>query len=94
MLFSGIISFDPCIFHKSGIISADISRNQKVEKLLVFFQVNLLLKQPFADALQSSCSKKLRNIHRKTLALESPLNKILVLQTCYFKSNSNEDVLR
>ena len=37
MLFSDIISFDPCLFHKSGIISADISRNWKVEKLLVFF---------------------------------------------------------
>ena len=37
MLFSDIISFDPCIFHKSDIISADISRNWKVKKLLVFF---------------------------------------------------------
>ena len=27
MLFSGVIPFDPCIFHKSGIISADISIN-------------------------------------------------------------------
>ena len=38
MLFSDIISFDPCIFHKSGIISADISRNWKVEVTTFFFK--------------------------------------------------------
>ena len=35
MLFSDAISFDPCIFHKSEIISVDISRNSKVKKSLV-----------------------------------------------------------
>ena len=57
---------------------------------LIFFQVNLLLKQPFADVLQSRCSKKLRNIHRKNNYVESLLNKVPVLQTCWFKSNPNE----
>ena len=56
----------------------------------IFFQVNFLLKQPFADVFQSRCSKKLRNIHRKTPALESLLNEVPVLQTCYFKSNPSE----
>ena len=38
-------------------------------------------KQPFADASQSGCSKKLCKIHRKTPALECLFNKVLVLQT-------------
>ena len=70
------------------LISAEI----KAEKSL-FFQVNLLLKQPFADVFQRRCSKDLRNIHRKIPALESLFNKVPVIQTCYFKSNSNEGVL-
>ena len=41
-------------------------------------------KQPFADGFQSRCSKKLRNIHRKTTALESLFNKVPVLQVCNF----------
>ena len=34
MLISDAILPDPCIFHKSGIISDDISRNWKLEKSL------------------------------------------------------------
>ena len=50
-------------------------------------------KQPFADVLQSRCSKKLRNTHRKTPALESLFNKVSVLQACNFiKSNFNKGV--
>ena len=46
VLFSDVISFDPCIFHNSRIISADISRNWKVEKLLVaFFKSTYLWKK-------------------------------------------------
>ena len=41
-------------------------------------------KQPFADVLQSRYQKKLRNIHRKTPALESLFNKVPVLQACKF----------
>ena len=37
MLLSDVISFDPCVFHNSGIISVDISRNLKVDKSLFFF---------------------------------------------------------
>ena len=71
------------------LISAEI----KKWKSHFFFQVNLLLKQLFADVFQRRCSKELRNIHRKTPALESVFNKVPVIQTCYFKSNSNEGVL-
>ena len=39
MLFSDVISFDPCIFDKLRIISADISG--KVEKSLAFFSSQL-----------------------------------------------------
>ena len=39
MLFSDVISFDPRIFHKLRIISADISG--KVEKSLAFFSSQL-----------------------------------------------------
>ena len=46
VLFSDVISFDACIFHNSRIISADISRNWKVEKLLVaFFKSTYLWKK-------------------------------------------------
>ena len=41
-------------------------------------------KQPFADVLQSRCSKKLHNIYRKTAALESLFNKVPVVQACNF----------
>ena len=41
-------------------------------------------KQLFADVLQSRCSKKLCNIHKKTLALESLFNKVSVLQSYNF----------
>ena len=41
-------------------------------------------KQPFADVLQSRYYKKLRNIHRKTPALESLFNNVPVLQACKF----------
>ena len=71
------------------LISAEI----KKWKSHFFFQVNLLLKQPFADVYQRRCSKELCNIHRKTPVLESLFNKVPVIQTCYFKSNSNEGVL-
>ena len=37
-------------------------------------------KQPFANVLQNRCSKKFRNIHRKTLVLESPFDKVAGLQ--------------
>ena len=37
-------------------------------------------KQLFADFLQSRCSKKLCNIHKKTPALESLFNRVPVLQ--------------
>ena len=37
-------------------------------------------KLPFADVLQSRCSQKLRNIHRKKIALGSLSNKVSVLQ--------------
>ena len=60
---------------------------------IYFFQVNLFLKQPLADVSQRRCSKELRNIHRKTPALDSFFNKVPVIQTRYFKSNSNEGVL-
>ena len=43
-----------------------------------------LQKQPFADVLQSRCSKKLRNIHGKTPALEALFNKVPVLQDFNF----------
>ena len=35
-------------------------------------------KQPFVDFLQSRCPKKLRNINRKTLVLESLINNVPV----------------
>ena len=73
------------------LISAEI---KKWKRHYFFFQVNLLLKQPFADVLQRRCSKKLRNIHRKTPAFESLFNKVPVIQNSYFKSNSNEGVLQ
>ena len=41
-------------------------------------------KQPLADVFRSRCSKKLRNIHRKTPALEPLFNKVPVLQACNF----------
>ena len=41
-------------------------------------------KQLFADVLQSRYSKKLCNIHKKTLALESLFNKVPVLQSYNF----------
>ena len=49
-------------------------------------------KQPFADVIQSRCSKKLCNIHRKTPAMECLLiklpalsfNKVSLLQACNF----------
>ena len=41
-------------------------------------------KQQFADVFQNRCSKKLRNIHRKTPALESLFNKVPFLQACNF----------
>ena len=41
-------------------------------------------RQPFADVLQSRCSKKLSNIHRKTPALESLFNKVPVFFFFFF----------
>ena len=50
MLFSDVISFDPCIFHNSEIISPDISSYNKVEKSLVFFfQVTCEKRSLFQD---------------------------------------------
>ena len=47
MLISDAILPDPCIFHKSGIISDDISRNWKLEKSLVFYLSYLTCKKIF-----------------------------------------------
>ena len=41
MLFSDVISFDSCIFHNPGMISADISKNLKSEKFTSFFSSQL-----------------------------------------------------
>ena len=41
-------------------------------------------RQPWGDALQSTGSKMLDNIHRKIPALESLFNKVPVLQVCDF----------
>ena len=41
-------------------------------------------RQPFGDVLQSSCSKKLCNIHRKAPALGSLFYKVPVVQACNF----------
>ena len=41
-------------------------------------------KQPFADVLQSRCSKKLHNIHGKMPALEPLFTKVPVLQDFNF----------
>ena len=53
-------------------------------KILLAENQCLLQKQQFADVLQSRCSKKLRNVHTKTPALESLFNKDPVLQACSF----------
>ena len=41
-------------------------------------------KQPFVDFLQSRCPKKLRNINRKTLVLESLINNVPACQARNF----------
>ena len=56
----------------------------KLQNLISRKSVPPFQKQPFADVLQSRCSKRLRNIHRKTLALEPLFNKVPFLQTCNF----------
>ena len=54
ILFSDVISFDSCIFHNWGIISADTSRSWKVTMSLVFFfQVNFLVKKIFISRYES-----------------------------------------
>ena len=59
----------------------------KLQNLISRKLVPPFQKQPFADVLQSRCSKKLHNIHRKTPALESLFNKVPVLQACNFIKN-------
>ena len=51
----------------------------KLQNLISRKSVPPFQRHPFADVLQSTCSKKSRNIHRKTPALKSPLNKVPVL---------------
>ena len=53
----------------------------KLQNLISRKSVPPFQKQPFADILQSGCSKKLRNIHRKTTGLESLFNKVPVLSS-------------
>ena len=50
-------------------------------------------KQPFADVLRSRCSEKLSNIHRKTPALGSLINKVQSFRPAtLLKSNLNKGV--
>ena len=56
----------------------------KLQNSLVENQCLPFKKQPLTDVLQSRCSKKLWNIHRKIPALESLFSKVPVLQACNF----------
>ena len=50
-----------------------------------YFRKHSEQKQPFSGVLQSRCSYKFCNIHRKTFVLESLFNKNWsVLQACNF----------
>ena len=57
---------------------------EKLQNLISRKSVSPFQKQPFADVFQSRCSKKLRNIHMKTPALESLFNKLPFLQAYNF----------
>ena len=55
----------------------------KLQNLISLISASLS-EQPFAYALQSKFSKTLRNIYRKTPALESVFNNVPALQACNF----------
>ena len=56
----------------------------KIQNLISRKSVPPFQKQTFSHVIQSRCSKKLHNIHKKTPELESLFNKFPVLQACNF----------
>ena len=58
--------------------------SSKMVCLSYIYEQYFLSKQPFVDVLWNRCSKKLRNIHRKTPALEFLFNKVAGLKVSFF----------
>ena len=72
------------LFHNIFIIFLLLKYNsnvlQKDERFLIFS----IQKESFGGVLPRRCSKKFRNIHRKTSVLKSLFNKVASLQACNF----------
>ena len=62
----------------------DLSRGYR-KRLVTWYGFKEPQKHPFADVLQKRCSKKFRNIERKTTELESLFNKVAGLGLQFIK---------